>query len=111
MTCIMWVATLIITLIIFWNEKQLVQQNIKESKQNRISHLEAQEAVAAATGENNYHHNQYDIDEDDIGAGRPQSFEQARPLHDVSPQYQQPPHHQQQPYEASPFEDPSFYRP
>ncbi|CAO3623236.1 unnamed protein product [Cunninghamella blakesleeana] len=112
-TCIMWVATLIITFIIFWNEKQLVQQNIKESKQNRISHIEAQEAVAAATGGNDYHH-QYDVHEDDIGAGRPQSFEQARPLHDVSPQYQHQPspqQHQQPSYEASPFEDPSFYRP
>ncbi|CAO3609991.1 unnamed protein product [Cunninghamella echinulata] len=105
MTCLMWVGSLIITFIIFWNEKQIVQQNIKESKQSRISALEAQDN----SGDYHQpHHYDDDIHEDDIGAVRPQSFEQARPLHDASPHQQ---HHQQ--YDAnaaSPFEDP-FYRP
>lgn len=94
-------------MIIFWNEKQLIQQNIKENKQNRLSVLEEQQQQQGG-GSPYKAPGYYGDEEDDIGGMRPQSFEQARPLHTVTP----PPHHvPQQHYETSPFEDPSYYQP
>ncbi|CAO3596821.1 unnamed protein product [Absidia cylindrospora] len=109
LTCIMWIGSWICTMIIFWNEKQLIQENIKESKQNRLSAIEQQQSDYKG-------HDGYGDEEDgSMGGMRPQSFEQARPLHSVTP----PQHHhptpsplpQQHHYEASPFEDPSYYQP
>ncbi|KAI8341287.1 hypothetical protein BC941DRAFT_416420 [Chlamydoabsidia padenii] len=105
-TCIMWIGAWICTMIIFWNEKQLIQQNIKETKQNRLSVLEEQQHHQQESPFKNPSY--YGDEEDDIGGMRPQSFEQARPLHTVTP----PPHNiPQQHYESSPFEDPSYYQP
>ncbi|KAI8064353.1 hypothetical protein BC940DRAFT_306042 [Gongronella butleri] len=117
LTCLTWLGCLICTTIVFWTEKQQVQQNIKQNRQDRMEALEAQE-LDDQPG-NDYHRQKYEMDEDDIGGMRPQSFEQARPLQSPAfdsyqqqhQQHQPPPpqHHQQ--YEASPFDDPAYYQP
>ncbi|KAI8089973.1 uncharacterized protein BX664DRAFT_334348 [Halteromyces radiatus] len=111
LTCIMWIGSWICTMIIFWNEKQIIQQNIKETKQNRLSVLEQQQQQEVGGNSTYRTPGYYGDEEDDIGGMRPQSFEQARPLHTATPppplHHQVPPQH----YESSPFEDPAYYQP
>ncbi|KAG0179948.1 hypothetical protein DFQ29_001456 [Apophysomyces sp. BC1021] len=94
-TCLMWVATLLCTLIIFWSEKQSVRNNMKEHEMNKQLALNMQQEEDARQYQS-AHKSYYNEEESDLGGGRPQSFEQARPLHAPVP----PVHH------ASPFESP-----
>ncbi|KAI8367550.1 uncharacterized protein BYT42DRAFT_477020, partial [Radiomyces spectabilis] len=94
-TCLLWVATLICTLIIFWNEKQLIQKNLRTHEMNKQAALGMANDVE--NGQYQTAHPGY-YEEDDAHVNvRPQSLDQARPLNNVSP----PPMH-----EASPFESP-----
>ncbi|CAO3590527.1 unnamed protein product [Absidia cylindrospora] len=112
LTCLAWVGAWICTMIIFWKEKQTIQQNIKENKQNRLSALEQQQPQHGGD-DDPFKGGYYNDDEDDIGGMRPQSFEQARPLHTATPPPHHPSPHQLPPqhYESSPFEDPAYYQP
>ncbi|KAI8339951.1 hypothetical protein BC941DRAFT_349215 [Chlamydoabsidia padenii] len=69
LTCLTWVGAWICTMIILWNEKQLIQQNIKENKQNRQTALEEDEEQLGG----------HDV----FGGVQSQSLEQARTLHSV----------------------------
>ncbi|KAI8143022.1 hypothetical protein BJV82DRAFT_669149 [Fennellomyces sp. T-0311] len=53
-TCLMWIATLICSVIIFWNEKQLIQKNLREHQQNKQEAL-AQQEQGEAMMENEAH--------------------------------------------------------
>lgn len=106
-TCFLWLGSLLCTLIIFWKEKQTIQQNIKEHEANKQAVLQMQQrdmnqedmydepVVPGRKGD--YAATGY-YEEDDM---RPQSFEQSRPLHQSPP----PPaaHHNPSPY-GSPFD-------
>ncbi|SAL94786.1 hypothetical protein [Absidia glauca] len=39
LTCVTWAGGWICTMILFWNDKQLIQQSIRENKQSRCSEL------------------------------------------------------------------------
>ncbi|KAF7723484.1 hypothetical protein EC973_001995 [Apophysomyces ossiformis] len=94
-TCLMWVATLLCTLVIFWSEKQSVRNNLREHEMNKQMALNMQQEEEARQYQS-AHKDYYREEESDLGGGRPQSFEQARPLQAPVP----PAHH------ASPFESP-----
>ncbi|ORX57025.1 hypothetical protein DM01DRAFT_1382402 [Hesseltinella vesiculosa] len=120
LTCLVWLGSLICTTLVFWNEKSIIQQNLKQSRHDRLQALESQAQQEQDDFDDNaYHRPKYEMEEDDIGGMRPQSFEQARPLQTPPlqpPHHQQgqpayDPHYQQPAHEGSPFEDPAYYHP
>ncbi|KAI9491922.1 hypothetical protein BDB00DRAFT_766313 [Zychaea mexicana] len=42
-TCFIWIATLICSVIIFWNEKQLIQKNLRDHERNKQEAASAQQ--------------------------------------------------------------------
>ncbi|KAI7853007.1 hypothetical protein BDC45DRAFT_606911 [Circinella umbellata] len=118
--CILWLLSLLCTLIIFFREKQMIQKNLRQHESNKQAVLQMQqqqemedgddmynEPIGAGGRNSGYRSAGYYEDEEgeDLGRMRPQSFEQARPLQETTP----PPHlmQQQQPHrEQSPFESP-----
>ncbi|KAG0181683.1 hypothetical protein DFQ28_011736 [Apophysomyces sp. BC1034] len=69
-TCILWVATLICSLIILWNEKQLVRQNLKEHEDNKQTSLEmTEEYTVPATP----------MQDEEMASTQPQIYNQGQP--------------------------------
>ncbi|KAI8136663.1 hypothetical protein BJV82DRAFT_638648 [Fennellomyces sp. T-0311] len=122
-TCILWLLSLACTLVIFFKEKQLIQKNLKQHESNKQATLQMQQQQQQQESDDDMYgepagrHGGYrpagyyeDEEGEDLGGMRPQSFEQARPLHDATPpmHYQQPapPQPQQSPFD-SPYDPPA----
>ncbi|CDS03024.1 hypothetical protein LRAMOSA00426 [Lichtheimia ramosa] len=93
-TCILWFCSLVCTLIIFWREKHLIQKNLRQHEMNKQAVLQMQQQqesddeMYGDTGRHGgYRASGYyeDVEGEDLGGMRPQSFEQARPLQDPIP--------------------------
>ncbi|KAI9322410.1 hypothetical protein BX666DRAFT_1894567 [Dichotomocladium elegans] len=109
-TCILWLCSLLCTLIIIFKEKKLIQKNIREHEANKNAVLMQQqeqrdlddELYAEEIG----HHGSYrssgyyeDDGEEGLGVIRPKSSDQARPFRD-------PIHFAATVHSQSPFDSP-----
>ncbi|KAI9258111.1 hypothetical protein BDA99DRAFT_539123 [Phascolomyces articulosus] len=119
---ILWLLSLLCTLVIFFREKQIIQKNLRQHESNKQAVLQMQqqqemddddmfdEHVGAGRHGDGYRPAGYYEDEgEDLGGMRPQSFEQARPLQEATPppQHMQQHHQQHRPEpEQSPFDSP-----